>query len=104
MHTLSVFYRPDTYPYWVPWKEFTQKFDMIGTPGEINIAGVPTGRPGFAPRVSLGKPPNDCDPNTGRILRRGYNFQLRFVGSGHVLFDQFRLHAQRIVERSTAKC
>jgi hypothetical protein len=103
MHTLKIFYRPDQYPQWVPWREFTQKFDVIGQVGAIDAGGVPTARAGFAPRVSLGKPPDDCDPTTGRRLRRGYEFQVKFVGTGHVILDRFRIHAQKLVERSTAK-
>jgi hypothetical protein len=104
MHTLRVFYRPDNYPEWTLWREFSQQFDMIGQPGAIDAGGVPSGDPGFAPRVSLGKPSNDCDPTTGRRLRRGFDFQVKFKGTGHVVFHRFRLHAQRIVERSTSKC
>lgn len=102
MHTLRVYYRPDNYPDWVLWKEFIQKFDNFGRPSALNANGVPTAQPGFAPRVSFGKPSNECDPHTGRRLRRGFNFQVKFSGTGHVVFDKFRLHAQRLVERATA--
>lgn len=104
MHTLNVFYRPDGYPDWVAWKEFRQMFDLIGKPGMIDLGGIPVARAGFAVRVSLGKPAEACDPNTNRRLRRGYQFQLKFTGSGHVVIDRFRLHAQKLIERSTAKC
>jgi hypothetical protein len=104
MHTLRIYYRPDNYPEWTLWREFTQKFFMIGEAGAIDGGGNPTARLGFAPRIPLGKPANDCDRNTGRQLRRGYDFQLKFTGTGHVVIDRFRLHAQRLVERSTSKC
>jgi hypothetical protein len=103
MHTLKVEYRPDNFPYWVPWREFTQKFDMIGDPGEIDAGGNPTAKPGFAPRVSMGKPQNSCDGTTKRSLRRGFAFQVKFSGSGHVVLDRFRLHAMIIIEKSTSK-
>jgi len=103
MHTLKTYYRPDDFPHWIPWKEFNQKFDMIGTAGQIDSGGKPLARPGFAPRVPLGKPPNNCDATTGRNLRRGFSFQVRFVGTGHVIINRFRVHAQRQVEKSTAK-
>lgn len=104
MHELKVYYRPDQYPIWTLWKDLSGKFEMIGTPGAIDAAGVPTARGGFAPRVPLGKPQNDCDPTTKRNLRRGFNFQVRFVGTGHVIIDRFRLHCQKLIEKSTAKC
>jgi hypothetical protein len=104
MHTLKIFYRPDEYPDWVLWREFNQKFFMIGVAGAIDAGGNPVARPGFAPRVPLGKPQNDCDKTTGRHLRRGYDFQIKFSGTGHVVIDRFRLHAQRLIEKSTSKC
>jgi hypothetical protein len=102
MHTLTVFYKPDSYPNWVPWKQFVQKFDMIGQPGLIDLGGNPTARPGFAPRVSFGKPSDDCDPTTSRRLRRGFEFQVRFVGTGHANITRFRIHAQKLTEKSRA--
>lgn len=104
MHDLIIYYRPDNYPYWTLWRDFTNKFDMVGEPGAIDAGGNPTARAGFAPRVPLGKPGNDCDPVTGRRLRRGYDFQIKFTGTGHINLDRFRLHAQRQIEKSTAKC
>lgn len=104
MHDLKIYYRPDNYPHWTLWRDFTDKFDMIGKAGTIDQGGNPTARAGFAPRVPLGKPQNDCDQTTKRNLRRGYDFQVKFIGSGHVVFDRFRIHAQRQVEKATSKC
>lgn len=102
MHTLRVAYKPDGYPNWVPWREFLQAFDLIGSPSLLDIAGIPTARAGFAVRVSLGKPQDACDPTTKRRLRRGYQYQVKFSGTGHIIFDRFRLHAQRQIEKSTS--
>lgn len=100
---LRVYYRPDNYPYWVRWKEYIAKFDMIGLPSALDAGGLPTVKAGFAPRESFGKPPDKCDEDsTNRILSRGYQFQVKLVGTGHVVIDQFRVHAQRLIERSTA--
>jgi len=103
MHDLIIHYRPDNYPTWVLWREFKDAFDMIGRAGAIDAGGNPTARAGFAPRVPLGKPQNACDETTRRNLRRGYDFQVRFSGTGHVVIRKFRLHAQKIVETSRAK-
>jgi hypothetical protein len=104
MHTMRIYFKPDQYPEWTLWREFIGKFDMIGQAGAIDSNGVPSARAGFAPRVPLGKPQNDCDPTTGRNLRRGFDFQVKFKGTGHVVLDRFRLHAQKLVEKSTSKC
>lgn len=104
MHTLTIYYRPDSYPDWIFWKRFQQQFDLIGKPGALDGGGIPTARPGFAPRVSFGKPSDQTDPNsTNRRLRRGYQFQVRFVGVGHVILERFRIHAQTQIERATAQ-
>lgn len=104
MHTLKIHYRPDNYPDWIPWREFSQDFSVVGISSAIGIGGQPSARAGFAPRKSLGKPDDSVDSFvTGRKLRRGFNFQVRFKGTGHVVLDRFRLHAQKLVERSTAR-
>lgn len=104
MHSLKVYYRPDNYPDWVQWREFVHEFSLIGIPSAIGSGGTPSARSGFNPRVSFGKPPDDFDSfETGRKLRRGYNFQVRFKGTGHVVLDRFRLHAQHLIERSRAR-
>jgi len=104
MHTLKIFYRPDNYPDWVKWREFEGEFSTIGDPSALGVGGLPNARPGFIPRLSLGKPADDADTlQTNRKLRRGFNFQVKFVGSGHLVLDRFRLHSQKLFERSTAR-
>jgi len=104
MASMTVYYRPDNYPEWLLWKDFPDGFDIIGQKGAIDMGGNPTARAGFAPRVSLGKPASNCDDAvTDRQLRRGYEFHVKFTGTGHVIIDKFRMHAQRTVERSRAK-
>lgn len=103
MLSMNISYRPDNYPEWVDWQDFNQQqFVLIGKPGLLGTGGVPSARAGFAPRVSLIKPSDACDPTTSRSLRRGYEFQIRFQGVGHVVVDRFRLHAQTLIERSRA--
>lgn len=101
MNQIRTFYLPDEYPYWIPWKQF-HNLEMIGKPGDLDAGGKPLARAGFAPRVSLGKPANSCDTTTGRNLRRGFTFQVKFEGSGHVVISRFRIHAQRQIEKSTS--
>jgi|SRR5262245_35010828 len=103
MHSLKIYYRPDNYPDWVLWKEFPDRFSLIGRAQALGVGAMPSARAGFAPRVSLGKPQNACDPNsTSRSLRRGYYFQVRFKGTGHMMIEKFRLHGQQLIEKSRA--
>lgn len=105
MHTLYVYYRPDNYPEWVFWRKFEERFTLIGRASALDAGGLPTARAGFAPRVDFGKPSDECDPNsTNRRLRRGYQFQIRLKGTGHVSIDRLRVHAQTTIEKSTANC
>jgi hypothetical protein len=102
-HSLTVYFRPDSYPDWVLWKDFPDKFSLIGDPQGVGIGGLPSAKAGFSPRVPLGKPPSDCDPvSTNRLLRRGYYFQIRFKGTGYMQIDMFRLHAKTLIEKSRA--
>lgn len=104
MHHLDVSYRPDNYPEWIPWREFRQQFGLIGKASALGVGGIPSARAGFAPRVAFGKPPDDPDAiATGRRLRRGFNFQVRFRGTGHVILDRFRIHGMKLVEQSTSR-
>jgi len=104
MHNLKVYYRPDNYPEWVFWREFDNQFTLIGTASSLGTGGLPDARPGFAPRIPLGKPPDNVDhKSTGRNLRRGYEFQVRVVGTGFVVLHKFRLHAQKLIEKSRAR-
>lgn len=104
MHSIQTFYRPDDYPEWIPWKQFDARtLQMIGRAGSVDNAGLPTIRAGFRPRISFGKPQNATDKNTRRNTRRGFQFQVKFKGTGHIVLDRFRLHAQKQVERATAK-
>lgn len=101
-HSLKVYYRPDNYPDYILWKEFENEFQLIGKPSALQAGGTPSARPGFVPRLSFGKPQNKTDDTTKRSLRRGYEFQVKFVGSGHMVLNRFRIHAQKLVEKSRA--
>src|SRR5438477_1440850 len=101
-NTMQAFYRPDNYPDWVPWNEFPP-LNAIGDAGALSLGGIPTLRAGFAPRQTLDKPKMDVDPSTKRKLTRGFEFQVKLEGTGHVVIDKFRLHAQKQTENSRAR-
>jgi hypothetical protein len=104
MHTLKIAYRPDNYPDWVEWREFSEILSVIEEPSRLGTGGLPQARAGFFPRLSFGKPQDGGDVReTGRKLRRCYNVQVRFRGTGYLVLDRFRLHAQKLIERSTAR-
>ena len=83
----QVFYKPDQYPCWVPWINFSE---CATEPTE----SYPTNKPQFRPRLGLGTPsPTPCDPSTNRPLREGYTFQIKIVFTGQCEFVGARFAA-----------
>lgn len=68
--TFKVEYKPDNYPCWTLWNQWTE---CVGSDGTASL-------PQFRPRMGLGQPSaTDCDPTTNRPMREGYYFQLRIT-------------------------
>lgn len=105
---VEVWFKPDQYPSWVPWRTATQ--NPLPTLEPINnvgtIAGIPTQGEGFMPRgtgYSLGQPDNSYDTaTTNRDLKRSYELQCKIQWTGNLAINRFRVHDQRRVEESTA--
>lgn len=69
--TFKVYYRPDQYPTWTLWHQWTET-DADGT---------------FRPRMGIGEPsPNDADSGTQRPMREGHVFQVKIVITGQCKF------------------
>lgn len=84
----QAFYKPDQYPCWVPWIQWTE----CAKPN----TGAPTDntKPQFRPRMGLGTPlSTPCDPSTNRPLREGFNFQVKLVITGQCEFIGARFEA-----------
>jgi hypothetical protein len=68
--SFQAFYRPDQWPCWIPWHQWTECAGKEST----NL------KPQFRPRMGLGQPdPDQCDPSTNRPFREAYTFQFRLV-------------------------
>jgi hypothetical protein len=77
----QVFWRPDQYPCWIPWSEWSE-CAVIGN----------NQQPQFRPRMGFGRPPvNVCDPSTNRPLVEGYQFQIKMIVTGHCRVRDIRL-------------
>lgn len=80
----QVFYKPEAWPCWVPWFQGSECADMT----------VVNSQPQFRPRIGLGEPSGiPCDQTNNRPLREGFNFQVRFVITGHCRFMGARFMA-----------
>lgn len=97
--TISLEYRPDQHPNWTTWQTLPS-IAQVGTPGAIGAGGIPTLRANFFPRRTIEKPGDTVDSAdfTGRVMRRGYEFQPRISGSGHCVIRKLRMHAKQLVE------
>jgi hypothetical protein len=81
---VSVYYRPDFYPCWTLWRQFTVCADQP----------QPNSNSTYRMRVGLGEPsPQPGEIGNNRPLRVGYFFQLRFVISGYCNINGVRASA-----------
>lgn len=98
--TISVYYRPDSYPCWVPWRTWTI---CAKDPDPQNSTTV-NYQPGFYPRMGLGEPdPKLCDPFSDRPFREAYFFELKFVIQGYCRIIGCRVKAVTIPQPDFAK-
>ena len=97
-----VSYRPDQVPDFSPLRTFS--LEAIGTPQAVRAGLIPTIKEGYKPRRSLGKPDNRADTEgTGRIMRRGYEFQVKVQWTGRARPRKLRLHAKILKEDTKAQ-
>lgn len=73
---IQVWYRPDSYPCWIPWHHFS-----------ICASTAPMSKPGYRTRLGLGEPDGRvCEKSNDRPFREFYWCQVRLVIQGHLRF------------------
>ena len=97
-------YRPNQYPCWVPWKNWTVCAAVPDCVDQGKINGVCT-QPVFQalqyrPRMEIGPPPNQCDPSLDTVLSRGYEFQARLAWTGQARVRAVNLFANPRAENN----
>lgn len=98
--TFQVFYKPDSYPCWIPWRTWTV---CAKDPDPAN-AVTANYQPGFYPRMGLGEPdPKPCDSFTNRPFREAYFFELKFVIQGYCRIIGCRIRAVTLPQPEWAK-
>lgn len=89
----QIFYRPDQYPCWIPWYEWTE---CAGNDGD-------TSKPQYRPRMGFGKPSHAvCNLNTQDAMPEGYSFQVKAVIKGHCRVVGLRLRSSPNPQRAFA--
>jgi hypothetical protein len=73
----SVFWKPDQFPCWTLWHQWSEcSIQNTGKAADNN-------KPGFKPRMGLGSPSSSpCDSFTNRPLNQGFNFQVKVIVVG----------------------
>jgi hypothetical protein len=83
---VQVWYKPDSYPCWVPWT----KFSICNPVAQDD----PLSKPGYRTRIGLGQPSGSpCEPTNGRPYRTFYWCQFKFVFTGPFRFLGFKARA-----------
>ena len=103
---VTVEYRSDGYPFWVPW---VANLQLTGQkiPCNLDVAACqPPGcpAPGYWFRTSLPTPDDSCDINTGKLFKNGFYFQCRITWEGPGTLLMFVLHATELVEDPNGGC
>ncbi len=101
--TMELSFRPDSSSDYVPWKTVSD-IRPPGTCGEVNCGMCPTIGNGFVARAKIGKPSNDCDEYSGRLVGRGFEFQPKLRWTGHAAIRRMRLQAMQIEEDPKGEC
>lgn len=93
----QAFYKPDQYPCWIPWLNWSEC--------AVQNSGIPpdNNKPAFKPRMGLGTPSmNACDPFTNRPFTNFYTMQFKLVITGQCEFIGARFAAVTIPEPTFA--
>lgn len=95
----QVYYKPDSYPCWIPWRSWTVCAKApTGDPDTANY------QPGFYPRMGLSEPdPKACDSFTNRPFREAYFFELKFIIRGYCRILGCRIKAVTIPQPEWAR-
>jgi hypothetical protein len=102
---LTVEFRSDGYPNWVNWGSCTLPGHQ--QPCNLDVAACQSpGCPveGYWFQWRLPTPPNTCDPNTNKLIRVGFHFQLRITWSGPATLLMVMVHAEELVEDPNGGC
>lgn len=93
--TVNVSFRPDLYPFWYQWDNWTECVNYKDCPPSCS---TPTYNPQYRPKHGLIEPGEDFVPGINRPLRRGYEFQTRIEVTGAARLKQFRMSAFDVQE------
>lgn len=98
----AVQYRPDQYPCWFDWHNWsacaTVKDCTLGLDGCLRLQNE---KPQYRSRMILPQPPDGCEDGDNKPRRMGYEFQPRILWTGVARIKAFREHAYDQQEPAT---
>lgn len=101
---MSLNYKPNQYPCWNPWKDWTvcAAKPSCNPQGQVGDACVqPIFQvPQYRSAMQIGPPPNSCDPVTKMMLSRGYEFQVKLNWTGQAQIRNLILWANKQPENN----
>lgn len=100
---VTVKFRPDQYPDWIDWHNFT----LCSPVKNCADTTCPTGQPGvrqYAARITLPKPPETCNNIQNITMNRGYSFQIRLEWTGCLRLKQARVGMLVRAEKMQGEC
>lgn len=100
----SVYWKPDSHPCWFLWDSTTDcaKFETC----DADLGACPTLaelKEQYRPKWQLKQPPDSFDPNTGELLRRFFELQVRPVVKGYCRLKQLRFNAYVVQEEPSGR-
>ena len=94
----KVYFRPDQYPGWVLWHEFTQVAPYNDTTIDPVSGQIIGGLPQYKTQVTLPTPPDSGSAVDNRLFRVGFTFQIRIEWVGNCTIEKFLVYANQIPE------
>lgn len=96
--SVTVRYRPNESSCWSTWGTFTDCAEYRNCAPGDPCQEVSYYKPSVRARVSLPQPPQQVDPQTGRMTNYGHEFQMRYEITGKARMKRVAMVAQRIPE------
>lgn len=105
--TFSLKYKPDSYPCWVDWHDWSECSTVTQCPVFVNCRTCNTlknYRPGYRVKMKVPIPADVCEPEIGRPFREFFEVQTRLAWEGHVAIDRTLISAIDLPEPAHGLC
>lgn len=105
--TFSLKYKPDNYPCWIDWHDWSECNTVTQCPTYVNCRTCNTlhnYRPGYRTKMKVPLPADVCDSAIGRPFREFFELQYRLAWEGKIAFDRSLISAIELPEPSHGLC